>query len=64
MASATKCRIYYISEYFFKMFFFIFQNHEWIRKADAEKVDIAGWVCKTMDLMPSTPNSNVSPFSS
>ncbi|KAH9632973.1 hypothetical protein HF086_003015 [Spodoptera exigua] len=39
-------------------------NHEWIRKADAEKVDIAGWVCKTMDLMPSTPNSNVSPFSS
>ncbi|NP_001036922.1 MAP kinse-ERK kinase [Bombyx mori] len=39
-------------------------NHEWIRKAEAEKVDIAGWVCKTMDLMPSTPNSNVSPFSS
>ncbi|XP_073960648.1 mitogen-activated protein kinase kinase 1 [Choristoneura fumiferana] len=39
-------------------------NHEWIRAADADAADIAGWVCKTMDLLPSTPNSNVSPFSS
>lgn len=39
-------------------------NHEWVRSADAAAADIAGWVCKTMDLLPSTPNSNVSPFSS
>ncbi|XP_061720054.1 dual specificity mitogen-activated protein kinase kinase dSOR1 [Cydia pomonella] len=39
-------------------------SHEWVRLADAAGVDIAGWVCKTMDLLPSTPNSNVSPFSS
>ncbi|KAJ2949505.1 hypothetical protein O0L34_g15427 [Tuta absoluta] len=39
-------------------------NHEWIRYAEADKADIAGWVCKTMDLLPTTPNSNVSPFSS
>ncbi|KAJ9594738.1 hypothetical protein L9F63_013948, partial [Diploptera punctata] len=30
-------------------------NHEWVRKAELENVDIAGWVCKTMDLMPTTP---------
>ncbi|KAF2884352.1 hypothetical protein ILUMI_21801 [Ignelater luminosus] len=30
-------------------------NHEWIRKAESENVDIAGWVCKTMDIQP---NSN------
>ncbi|CAG0915172.1 unnamed protein product [Notodromas monacha] len=30
-------------------------NHAWIRKWDAANVDIAGWVCKTMDLQPSTP---------
>ncbi|XP_034939025.1 dual specificity mitogen-activated protein kinase kinase dSOR1 [Chelonus insularis] len=30
-------------------------NHEWIRKAEAENVDIAGWVCRTMDLQPTTP---------
>ncbi|XP_067009368.1 dual specificity mitogen-activated protein kinase kinase dSOR1 isoform X2 [Anabrus simplex] len=30
-------------------------NHEWVRKAESENVDIAGWVCKTMDLMPTTP---------
>ncbi|KPJ09895.1 Dual specificity mitogen-activated protein kinase kinase dSOR1 [Papilio machaon] len=39
-------------------------NHEWIRQAEGEKADIAGWVCRTMDLLPATPNSNVSPFSS
>ncbi|XP_046741567.1 dual specificity mitogen-activated protein kinase kinase dSOR1 [Diprion similis] len=30
-------------------------NHEWIRKAESENVDIAGWVCRTMDLQPTTP---------
>ncbi|KYM79344.1 Dual specificity mitogen-activated protein kinase kinase dSOR1 [Atta colombica] len=30
-------------------------NHEWIRKAESENVDLAGWVCRTMDLEPSTP---------
>lgn len=29
-------------------------NHEWIRKSEAENVDIAGWVCKTMDLHPNS----------
>lgn len=47
-----------------KLIFRCLQNHEWIRAADADAADIAGWVCKTMDLLPSTPNSNVSPFSS
>ncbi|XP_055843762.1 dual specificity mitogen-activated protein kinase kinase dSOR1 isoform X2 [Episyrphus balteatus] len=36
-------------------------NHAWIRKAEVEEVDIAGWVCKTMDLPPSTPKRNTSP---
>lgn len=36
-------------------------NHPWIRKAEVEEVDIAGWVCKTMDLPPSTPKRNTSP---
>ncbi|KAG0729350.1 Dual specificity mitogen-activated protein kinase kinase dSOR1 [Chionoecetes opilio] len=31
------------------------QNHEWIKNAVHEDVDIAGWVCKTMDITPSTP---------
>ncbi|KAK0180933.1 hypothetical protein PV327_003262 [Microctonus hyperodae] len=30
-------------------------NHEWIKKAEMENVDIAGWVCRTMDLQPTTP---------
>ncbi|XP_015608031.1 dual specificity mitogen-activated protein kinase kinase dSOR1 isoform X1 [Cephus cinctus] len=30
-------------------------NHEWIKKAELENVDIAGWVCRTMDLQPTTP---------
>lgn len=30
-------------------------NHEWIKKAECENVDIAGWVCRTMDLQPTTP---------
>lgn len=37
------------------------QSHPWIRKAEAEDVDISGWVCKTMDLPPSTPKRNTSP---
>lgn len=27
-------------------------NHPWIRKAESENVDIAGWVCKTMEIEP------------
>ncbi|XP_008217851.1 dual specificity mitogen-activated protein kinase kinase dSOR1 isoform X2 [Nasonia vitripennis] len=30
-------------------------NHEWIKKAESENVDIAGWVCRTMDIQPTTP---------
>lgn len=36
-------------------------NHPWIRKSETEDVDIAGWVCRTMDLPPSTPKRNASP---
>lgn len=36
-------------------------NHAWIGKWESEDVEIAGWVCKTMDLPPSTPKRNVSP---
>ncbi|EDW00316.1 dual specificity mitogen-activated protein kinase kinase dSOR1 isoform X1 [Drosophila grimshawi] len=36
-------------------------SHAWIRKAEVEDVDISGWVCKTMDLPPSTPKRNTSP---
>lgn len=34
----------------------VLQNHDWIKKADSEDVDIAGWVCKTMDLQPGSSN--------
>ncbi|XP_045482295.1 dual specificity mitogen-activated protein kinase kinase dSOR1 isoform X1 [Harmonia axyridis] len=27
-------------------------NHEWIKRAESENVDIAGWVCKTMEIIP------------
>ncbi|XP_014230540.1 dual specificity mitogen-activated protein kinase kinase dSOR1 isoform X2 [Trichogramma pretiosum] len=30
-------------------------NHEWIKKAESENVDIAGWVCRTMEIQPTTP---------
>ncbi|XP_012215684.1 dual specificity mitogen-activated protein kinase kinase dSOR1 [Linepithema humile] len=30
-------------------------SHEWIKKAESENVDFAGWVCRTMDLQPTTP---------
>lgn len=36
-------------------------NHEWIRKAENEQVDIAGWVCKTMGLTPTTPTRTMPP---
>uniref|UniRef100_A0A0K8TLS1 mitogen-activated protein kinase kinase n=1 Tax=Tabanus bromius TaxID=304241 RepID=A0A0K8TLS1_TABBR len=36
-------------------------SHPWIRRSETEEVDIAGWVCKTMDLPPSTPKRNTSP---
>lgn len=39
----------------------LLQSHPWIRKAEVEEVDISGWVCKTMDLPPSTPKRNTSP---
>uniref|UniRef100_U5EWK5 mitogen-activated protein kinase kinase n=1 Tax=Corethrella appendiculata TaxID=1370023 RepID=U5EWK5_9DIPT len=35
-------------------------NQEWIRKADLADVDVAGWVCKTMDVPPSTPKQKAS----
>ncbi|XP_026463590.1 dual specificity mitogen-activated protein kinase kinase dSOR1 [Ctenocephalides felis] len=42
-------------------------SHEWIRQAESESasVDIAGWVCRTMELSPGTPSQqrNNSPFS-
>lgn len=31
------------------------QNHPWIKRAEQENVDISEWVCKTMDITPSTP---------
>nr|CAG4634874.1 EOG090X08J3 [Alona affinis] len=30
-------------------------GHEWVNKWDSEKVEIASWVCKIIDLQPSTP---------
>ncbi|XKL60869.1 hypothetical protein PGB90_007926 [Kerria lacca] len=30
-------------------------NHEWISRAEAQPADIAGWVCRTMGLMPTSP---------
>lgn len=36
-------------------------DHPWIAKAEEKMVDIAGWVCHTMDLPPSTPKRNASP---
>lgn len=32
--------------------FSTFQNHPWIKKSETEDVDIAGWVCKTMEITP------------
>ncbi|KAJ1532197.1 hypothetical protein ONE63_000817 [Megalurothrips usitatus] len=34
-------------------------THEWIKKAEQEKVEIASWVCQTMDLKPTTPTRMV-----
>ncbi|KAK9890004.1 hypothetical protein WA026_008817 [Henosepilachna vigintioctopunctata] len=32
-------------------------NHNWIRRAESENVDISGWVCRTMEIVPpSTSN--------
>lgn len=36
-------------------------NHPWMVRSQDEKVDISGWVCRTMDLPPSTPKRNTSP---
>nr|CAG4640976.1 EOG090X08J3 [Eulimnadia texana] len=30
-------------------------SHDWVKKWESETVDIAGWVCRIMDLQPSTP---------
>lgn len=38
-----------------------FQNHPWIQKAETANIDISSWVCRTMELQPSTPNRNPSP---
>lgn len=35
--------------------------HPWIVKCESEDIDISGWVCKTMDLPPSTPKRNTTP---
>ncbi|KAI5722246.1 hypothetical protein M8J76_005817 [Diaphorina citri] len=32
-------------------------NHEWIKSAESEPADIAGWVCRTMGLTPLSPPS-------
>lgn len=41
----------------FCVFYFIFlQNHMFIKRSEAEEVDFAGWLCKTMGLnQPRTP---------
>ncbi|KAG1652570.1 Dual specificity mitogen-activated protein kinase kinase 1 [Nymphon striatum] len=33
-------------------------NHPFIKKSETHKVDLAGWVCKTMDIHPSTPTKS------
>lgn len=34
----------------------LLQNHTFIKRSEAEEVDFAGWLCKTMGLnQPSTP---------
>ncbi|KAL0271675.1 UNVERIFIED_CONTAM: hypothetical protein PYX00_008691 [Menopon gallinae] len=30
-------------------------NHDWMKKTDMKTVDISGWVCRTMDLNPTSP---------
>ncbi|KAB7505452.1 Dual specificity mitogen-activated protein kinase kinase 1 [Armadillidium nasatum] len=40
------------------------QSHPWIKKWDAEDVDVAGWICKTMDITPSTPTKGTTENSS
>lgn len=34
-------------------------GHAFIKKSEAERIDFSGWVCKTMDLKPSTPTRSV-----
>jgi len=33
-------------------------GHEWVKKWDSENVEIAGWVCKIIDLPPTTPTKS------
>ncbi|XP_046461528.1 dual specificity mitogen-activated protein kinase kinase 1-like isoform X3 [Daphnia pulex] len=33
-------------------------GHEWVKKWTSENVEIAGWVCKIIDLQPSTPTKH------
>lgn len=40
---------------------FCLQNHPWIQKAETANIDISSWVCRTMELQPTTPNRNPSP---
>ncbi|CAH1724333.1 hypothetical protein AGLY_008578 [Aphis glycines] len=35
--------------------FKMLMDHQWIKKAESEPVDIAGWVCKIKGLTPTTP---------
>jgi hypothetical protein len=47
--------------FFFSPLLFL-QNHEWVKKAELEDVGIAGWVCRTTELLPATPTRVVPNF--
>lgn len=48
--------IYLVSWVSVLLIFVLFQNHTFIKRSEAEEVDFAGWLCKTMGLnQPSTP---------
>lgn len=51
----------YVLFAWYSSFFYTPQNHPWIQKAETANVDISSWVCRTMELQPSTPNRNPSP---
>lgn len=36
-------------------------SHDWMKRAETEEVDIAGWVCRTMGLTPTTPTRAAPP---
>lgn len=50
----SKSSILFLCVLFLSVFFL--QNHTFIKRSEAEEVDFAGWLCKTMGLnQPSTP---------